>query len=127
MKILIVDDEPVFAGELRQYVNKICLDNRVTAEIQITDDSEFLLMNDKDFDFVLLDIEMPKYSGLNLASKLNGQKDGSDKPYIIFVTNRDGLVFDALKQLPFSFVRKSHLEDLEPCFENQAVILSASL
>ena len=38
MKILIVDDKPVFAGELRQYVNKICLDNRVTAEIQITDD-----------------------------------------------------------------------------------------
>ena len=54
MKILIVDDEPVFAGELRQYVNKICLDNRVTAEIQITDDSEFLLMNDKDFYFFLL-------------------------------------------------------------------------
>ena len=117
MKILIVDDEPVFAGELRQYVNKICLDNRVTAEIQITDDSEFLLMNGKDFDFVLLDIEMPKYSGIDLASKINEQKGGSGKPYIIFVTNRDGLVFDALKQLPFSFVRKSHLEDLEPCFD----------
>ena len=117
MKILIVDDEPVFAGELRQYVNKICLDNRVTAEIQITDDSEFLLMNGKDFDFVLLDIEMPKYSGIDLASKINEQKGGSGKPYIIFVTNRDGLVFDALKQQPFSFVRKSHLEDLEPCFD----------
>ena len=114
---MIVDDEPVFAGELRQYVNKICLDNRVTAEIQITDDSEFLLMNGKDFDFVLLDIEMPKYSGIDLASKINEQKGGSGKPYIIFVTNRDGLVFDALKQQPFSFVRKSHLDDLKPCFD----------
>ena len=74
-------------------------------------------MDGKNFDVVLLDIEMPKYSGLDLASKINEQKDGSGKPYIIFVTNRDGLVFDALKQQPFSFVRKSHLEDLEPCFD----------
>ena len=92
MKILIVDDEPVFTGELRQHVNKICANSCATTEIQITDDPEFLLMNGKDFDVVLLDIEMPKYSGLDLASKLNGQKDGSDKPYIIFVTNRDGLL-----------------------------------
>ena len=40
-----------------------------------------------------------------------------EKPYIIFVTNRDGLVFDALKQQPYSFVRKSHLDDLKPCFD----------
>ena len=127
MKILIVDDEPVFAGELRQYVNKICLDNRVTAEIQETEDPEFLLMDGKNFDVVLLDIEMPKYSGLDLASKINEQKDGSGKPYIIFVTNRDGLVFDALKQQPFSFVRKSHLEDLEPCFDRLITLCESDI
>ena len=115
MKILIVDDEQVFAGELRQYVNKICADNRVTAEIKITDDPEFLLMNGRGFDVVLLDIEMPKYSGIELASSLNEQKGDAEKPYLIFITNRDGLVFEALRQQPYSFIRKSHTEELEPC------------
>lgn len=117
MKILIIDDEAVFADELRQFVNKICADDRITSEIKVTDDPEFLLMNGKGFDVVLLDIEMPKHSGLELAEKLNEQKGDREKPYIIFVTNRDGLVFEALRQQPYSFIRKSHPEELEPCLK----------
>ena len=117
MKILIIDDEPVFADKLRQFVNKICADNKITAEVTVTDDPGFLLPNSKNFDVVLLDIEMPKCSGIELASSLNEQKGDSEKPYIIFVTNRDGLVFEALRQQPYSFIRKSHPEELEPCLK----------
>lgn len=117
MKIAIIDDEKAFAERLRARVIKLFAEKHTVADITVTDDLDFILHNAKQFDVILLDIEMPKYSGIDLASKINEQKGSSGKPYIIFVTNRDGLVFDALKQQPFSFVRKSHLEDLEPCFD----------
>lgn len=117
MKIAIIDDEKAFAERLRSYVLTLFAEKHTAADVTVTDDPENILYTGKQFDVILLDIEMPGCSGIDLASKINEQKGGSDKPYIIFVTNRDGLVFDALKQQPFSFVRKSHLEDLEPCFD----------
>lgn len=117
MKIAIIDDEKAFAERLRATVLKIFSEQHTAADVTVTDDPENILYTGKQFDVILLDIEMPGCSGIDLASKINEQKGGSGKPYIIFVTNRDGLVFDALKQQPFSFVRKSHLDDLEPCFD----------
>ena len=117
MKIAIIDDEKAFAERLHSYVLKLFTEKHTAVDVTVTDDSDFILYNGKQYDVILLDIEMPGCSGINLASKLNEQKGGTDKPYIIFVTNCDGLVFDALKQQPFSFVRKSHLDDLKPCFD----------
>ena len=117
MKLAIIDDEKAFAERLRSYVLTLFAEKHTAVDITVTDNSEFILYNGKRFDVILLDIEMPGCSGIDLASKLNEKKCIDEKPFIIFVTNRDGLVFDALKQQPYSFVRKSHLEDLEPCFD----------
>ena len=117
MKLAIIDDKKAFAERLRSYVLTLFAEKHTAVDITVTDNSEFILYNGKQFDVILLDIEMPSCSGIDLASKLNEKKCIDEKPFIIFVTNRDGLVFDALKQQPFSFVRKSHLEDLEPCFD----------
>ena len=117
MKLAIIDDEKAFAERLRSYVLTLFAEKHTAVDITVTDNSEFILYNGKQFDVILLDIEMPSCSGIDLASKLNEKKCIDEKPFIIFVTNRDGLVFDALKQQPFSFVRKSHLDDLKPCFD----------
>ena len=58
---------------------------------------------------------MPTISGIELASEINKLKGMSERPYIIFVSGRDGLVFQALREQPFSFVRKSEIDDLLPC------------
>ena len=127
MKIAIIDDEKAFAERLRATVFKIFSEQHTAADVTVTDDPENILYTGKQFDVILLDIEMPGCSGIDLASKINEQKGGSGKPYIIFVTNRDGLVFDALKQQPFSFVRKSHLEDLEPCFDRLITLCESEI
>ena len=127
MKIAIIDDEKAFAERLRATVLKIFAEQHTAADVTVTDDPENILYTGKQFDVILLDIEMPGCSGIDLASKINEQKGGSGKPYIIFVTNRDGLVFDALKQQPFSFVRKSHLEDLEPCFDRLITLCESDI
>ena len=127
MKLAIIDDEKAFAERLRSYVLKIFAEKHTAVEITVTENSEFILYNGKQFDVILLDIEMPSCSGIHLASKLNEKKNIDEKPYIIFVTNRDGLVFDALKQQPFSFVRKSHLDDLKPCFDRLIMLCESDI
>ena len=127
MKLAIIDDEKAFAERLRSYVLTLFAEKHTAVDITVTDNSEFILYNGKQFDVILLDIEMPSCSGIDLASKLNEKKCIDEKPFIIFVTNRDGLVFDALKQQPFSFVRKSHLDDLKPCFDRLIMLCESDI
>ena len=127
MKLAIIDDEKAFAERLRSYVLTLFAEKHTAVDITVTDNSEFILYNGKQFDVILLDIEMPGCSGIDLASKLNEKKCIDEKPFIIFVTNRDGLVFDALKQQPFSFVRKSHLDDLKPCFDRLITLCESDI
>ena len=56
------------------------------------------------YDALLLDIDMPKLNGVELASKVKELKKDID---IIFVSNREDKVFDTFKVLPFGFIRKS--------------------
>ena len=60
------------------------------------------------FDLSFLDIDMPEMDGLEVANQLseickNGQ--------IIFLSQREDLVFECLKFHPFGFIRKSKLID----------------
>ena len=60
------------------------------------------------FDLSFLDIDMPEMNGLSVANELatiskNGQ--------IIFLSQREDLVFECLKFHPFGFIRKSKLID----------------
>ena len=119
MNILIVDDEQVFLEKIEKAVLEICTNLGISVSIKKEDDPVSVIEDEKYLlcDVLLLDIEMDDLSGVEAACKINEQKGTSDKPYIIFVTNRDDLVFEALKEQPYSFVRKSHLEDLKPCLK----------
>lgn len=60
------------------------------------------------FDLSFLDIDMPEMNGLNVANELiNISKYGQ----IIFLSQREDLVFECLKFHPFGFIRKSKLID----------------
>ena len=117
MNILIIDDEQVVLNLLKETVIRVCEKENIPIKVKIEDDSVSVITDEKykHSDVILLDIDMPDVSGLEIASKINELKGKADKPYIIFVSNRDDLVFDALKAQPYSFVRKSHLEDLAAC------------
>ncbi len=119
VNILIVDDEQIFFEKIRKTVRDICDKEGISANIKVDDDPVSVIEDEKFLlcDVILLDIEMDDLSGIETAVKINDKKGKSDKPYIIFVTNRDDLVFEALKVQPYSFVRKSHLEDLRVCLK----------
>ena len=60
------------------------------------------------FDLSFLDIDMPEMNGLNVANELSGIANNGQ---IIFLSQREDLVFDCLKFHPFGFIRKSKLID----------------
>lgn len=117
MNVLIIDDEHAVLNLLKETVIQVCKKENIPIKVKVEDDPVSVIADEKykHSDVILLDIDMPDVSGLEIASKINVRKGKSDKPYVIFVTNKDELVFDALKEQPYSFVRKSHLEDLTVC------------
>ena len=119
MNIVLVDDDRIYLDELRDKVTQMCERNHINATIIATDKPLSLLEKNiyNHYDVILLDIDMPGISGIELASEINKLKGMSERPYIIFVSGRDGLVFQALREQPFSFVRKSDINDLLPCLK----------
>ena len=57
------------------------------------------------YDAVFLDIDMPKVSGIDLARTLKKMENAPD---IIFVSNREDLVFDTFSVRPYGFIRKNN-------------------
>ena len=60
------------------------------------------------FDLSFLDIDMPEMNGLSVADELT---QISKYGQIIFLSQREDLVFECLKFHPFGFIRKSKLID----------------
>ena len=104
--ILIIDDQPEFAQLLKTKLLEItksapCKVSIVPAD-NIKNYQEYL---DSTILTLFLDIEMP-VSGFEIAkniTKLNIP--------LIFISNHDILVFDALLYQPFYFIRKKYLDD----------------
>ena len=62
------------------------------------------------YDLVFLDIDMPKYSGMDVAEEIRKKSADTD---IIFVSNREDRVFETFSVQPFGFIRKNcFTEDL---------------
>jgi len=114
-KIAICDDEDIILDYLYNKIIGILGESKEKCEIFKFNSGEAVLdaiVSKKIyFHVIFLDIEMEKISGLDVANEIASI---TDKINIVFVTNRDDLVFDAINFSPFSFVRKSRLnEELE--------------
>lgn len=84
MNILIIEDEKVLAAEIKQFLTK----EGFSCDISLTgkDASEKIAIND--YDFILLDIGLPDYNGLELIKEA---KKVSHEAYFIVITARGEL------------------------------------
>lgn len=72
-------------------------------------------MKEREYDLIFLDIDMPGMDGITFAKKLRASNCRTD---IIFISNREDKVFEALRTNPGGFVRKSRfLEDVSEIVE----------
>jgi DNA-binding LytR/AlgR family response regulator len=110
LKIAICDDEQVIVNQLEQHIAKFFKQKNMNVEIHTYNDGNVLLTDSQTilFDVLLLDIEMPEISGMEIANTVRAENEYVS---IIFVTNKEDLVYQSLKYTPLRFIRKSCIED----------------
>ena len=106
MNIIICDDELAFANILKEKIEEICMGEKINIKVET---SGTTLLKNKDLDkldAVFLDIEMPGMDGIKVADKI---RKFNQYVHIVFVSNREELVYQSLVYRPFRFIRKSKM------------------
>ncbi len=113
LHLAICDDEIKFCEQYKEKVQHILGDG---VQIQTYTAPRECLKSLKQgrCDILLLDIDMPELTGLQMASVLQEQEI-NPKPILIFVTSQDAFVYESFRYHPFGFIRKNYIEEeLEP-------------
>ncbi len=107
VKFAVCDDEPIMVDYISDKVRE-CYPEE--CEIEKYGDGKSLLADScrQNFDALFLDIDMPGLDGMELAKRI---RENNQYIKIIFVTNKDNLVYSTLKYVPFRFIRKSYLDE----------------
>ena len=105
MRIYLCDDELKIREEICTKVKEQLPETEVST---YSDGRELLKrLKEQSCDILLLDIDMPELSGMEVAERLS---ELSKKPLLIFVTGHDELVYESFQYHPFGFVRKQFLD-----------------
>ena len=103
MNIALCDDEEKILEEVASFIKEQFPESNVRT---FSSGESFISSTHERPDVLLLDIDMPGMSGMEVASHLTGEKA---RTLIVFVTAHDELVYDSFKYHPFAFVRKKFL------------------
>ena len=121
IKIAVCDDDRIMLDHLAEKIGEYYAGG---CEIRKYENGEGLLSDIRKqiFDVLFLDIDMPGMDGMQLAEKI---RDGNGHVKIIFVTNKDNLVYKSIKYTPFRYIRKSHMcEELQEAVKELEKALS---
>ena len=103
MRILICDDEVKYVNELKIHVQEYMKNHFIQCSIETSSYPNELLRNNKAYDLVFLDIQMPEINGLEIAHKL---KERNSKVVIFFITAFNKYQDDAMDLQVFRFFEK---------------------
>ncbi|MGN0634016.1 MAG: LytR/AlgR family response regulator transcription factor [Oscillospiraceae bacterium] len=109
IRIAIVDDEENVLDILKCKISEILDEMDAEADLfccQIGD-ALIRLHNEMDFNIIFLDLEMPQSDGLETAKAI---RNDDPNVVLVFVTNREDLVFNAFQYNAIAFVRKKRLD-----------------
>ncbi|SFI35342.1 two component transcriptional regulator, LytTR family [Pseudobutyrivibrio sp. OR37] len=110
----IVDDElDILNSTKAMLADEFTKANTAVAFDFFTDSEDFLSMFESHFnyDIIFLDIEMPNIDGISVCRKI---RQLSKDALVIFISNKEELVFQTFEVQPFRFIRKSELKELCP-------------
>jgi len=107
--IVICDDEKEILDDIQKKVRNCFEENNTLAQYTSIDDARKLMeyIQDEKVDVLFLDIDMPYYSGMDIAGYI---KDQGLQTILIFITSHDALVYQTFAYRPFGFIRKTHID-----------------
>ncbi|MDE7404666.1 MAG: LytTR family DNA-binding domain-containing protein [Lachnospiraceae bacterium] len=108
--VVICDDEKEILNDIYKKVRACFDENNMSAKYTCIDDARELMecIRRERIDILFLDIDMPYYSGMDIAGYVNEQEW---KTILIFVTSHDALVYQTFAYRPFGFIRKTHMDE----------------
>lgn len=80
----------------------------------LSSDNLFDECTNKSFDIVFMEIDMPGMTGFEFASKIRSYDKEIE---IVFISEREDLVFESIKYSPFRFIKKSKIDDLQEAMD----------
>ncbi len=109
ISIAVVDDEKVYEEIVSTKVSAYLQDQQFAFEVHTFSDGTAFLekCHTEQFDMVFLDIDMPEISGIEVAQRLRLKHADAE---IVFVSNKEELVYETIQYTPFRFIRKSRFE-----------------
>ncbi|MBR1686679.1 MAG: response regulator transcription factor [Clostridia bacterium] len=110
--IAVCDDDRVALNILTGAIVSAFSGHDIEAHVDVFETPKALLdkMKSVHYELIFLDIEMPDLDGITLGRQLRRTNNLID---IIYISNREDLVFDALRVNPRGFIRKSRfLQDV---------------
>ncbi len=106
----IVEDEEVFLKRTRELLANTFKEKNVDVAFDFFMSGEELLpMIEQHFhyDIIFLDIEMPGMDGISVCRRI---KEIAPDALVVFISNKESLVFQTFEVQPFRFIRKSELK-----------------
>ncbi len=94
IRTLLVDDEKAFLEQAEMFLEKI--NNQIEVHTAISAKKALEMMDEKDFDVIVSDYQMPGMNGLGLLEDIRENRD-SDLPFIMFTgKGREDVAMKAL-------------------------------
>ena len=109
-KVIVCDDEKEILNSIQISVKESLENNEVNAEYECIDDARILMktLKEQKIDVLFLDIDMPYFSGMDIAAYLNENKL---QTILVFVTSQEALVYKTFAYRPFGFIRKTYMDE----------------
>ena len=103
MKIAICDDDRTYADEIKRIIEVLLYNKMIKFEIDTYYSSQEIYNRTTTYDIAFLDIEMPPYSGIEIAKKL---KAANPHIVIFIITSYNQYLDDAMDLNVFRYIQK---------------------
>lgn len=109
-RIVVCDDEKEILNYILQKVEAGFEQSVFSVNCMAVSDARELvaLLQNEPVDIIFLDIDMPFFSGLDIAKMIT---EKGLKTLLVFVTSYDALVYQTFAYRPFAFIRKSFFQE----------------
>lgn len=115
IKIIVCDDERETSEKIRKLVYDISRKLKRNVEVYMyftgKEVLDLICRKKAQFDLLLLDIDMPDISGLDVAKAV---RDSGSEITLIFISSHEQYVFKSIEYRPFRYIRKNHISDELP-------------
>jgi DNA-binding LytR/AlgR family response regulator len=111
-KAAICEDEADIARYIEKTLRQEFLNIGIQVSFDVYDNGERLIKQFEmhyHYDMIFMDIEMPDIDGISVCRRI---REMNTDTLVVFISNKEELVFSSFEVKPFRFIRKSHYDSM---------------